>query len=912
MKTRRHFLVGAGTSALAAPTAVAALGRGRSRNARVLFALKLVNEGKTALDAGSVTQLIGCPFRKGDLVAGDWPQFQLADGTPVPCTLLSAQATTWSDGSLKFVSAMLQIPVGVGPKKMLSVNVLSGGWLPTPSPRSLADFTQGISPQVQVDGLDNLSGTWVMDLGEGISKETKITQYGNGAAGGVWRVRANAYQGRKRHKHLLCDFYVASLANPDGSLKGLRILGKVKLPYYDATSTLNWMSFQRFQLCRDGNGTLIRNCFAGNFGEARSYAFAWASGATFNANHGYSPYEYGYCTRLSSTGRLPAGLSPDTSYYTGRVTSTTISFGSNAADPSGYAVSAQDGGSGTHTATPYPYLAYFGALFTAGPSGMWDFVQGAGTDASDTSLRCRIDQKYWLSTKLIPSYDLSIRATSNSSASYWPNCSGPVTRYLEQTGERPDIGILPSWYVRHFLTQAAVDERVVRVISLVGGHFSVGLESCHSKTIPPVNNGRAKGGGYKGMPAPNYQFRWRPASTPGQGFPYGDTTDQHVQIAGFNQQISNHMPQLNYYPYLFTGEPWHLDMLIEHANSAIYQRYTPTGQADISNSQYTLGSGERSLKVGNAPVTYGDAVGSGEQRSNAWASALVASAAGICPDLDPNCSSYKDYLGDLNASTWMAAFNIYKALPSYAKANGLWHVPDGGWPYIDHWQMAYLGAAVALAVSVTEDKHALIALEGLVKWFDHVVAEFGGWNAGAYMTLVKQGGGSTSPLVSSDNGVAFYGPTIQWQSGGRFLFLPFSNYVPSNGDRVIFGDSVSGMGQTAPAGFSKYTPYYFVNLSGTQFDLAASPGGSAIPVTDSYNGSNGFFFVATKPPSSGSISGIGSPTSYNTEVVGMLNYAIAVGAPVLSKTISDLTGRNQSAGLNLTTDPKWGMKSKFG
>ncbi len=50
---------------------------------------------------------------------------------------------------------------------------------------------------------------------------------------------------------------------------------------------------------------------------------------------------------------------------------------------------------------------------------------------------------------------------------------------------------------------------------------------------------------------------------------------------------------------------------------AIYQRYTPLGQANITNAQYTLGSGERSLKVGNAPATYGDAVGSGEQRSNA-------------------------------------------------------------------------------------------------------------------------------------------------------------------------------------------------------------------------------------------------------------------------------------------------------
>ncbi len=45
MKTRRHFLVGAGTSALAAPSAVAALGRGHHRGARVLSTLKFANDG---------------------------------------------------------------------------------------------------------------------------------------------------------------------------------------------------------------------------------------------------------------------------------------------------------------------------------------------------------------------------------------------------------------------------------------------------------------------------------------------------------------------------------------------------------------------------------------------------------------------------------------------------------------------------------------------------------------------------------------------------------------------------------------------------------------------------------------------------------------------------------------------------
>ncbi len=913
MTTRRNFLMTAATSALIVPSSVGALpGARRRRSATVLSTLKFENHGRNGIEGGSVTQIVGCPFRKGDVPAGSWPQFQLVDGTPVPCTLLSALATSWSDGSLKFVPAMLQMPVAIGVHKSVTVNVLSGGWLPVPSARSLADFSNGVAPQVQVDGLDNLAGTWIMDLTEGIASETKIAQYGNGAAGAVWKVRAKARQGHRHHKNLVCDFYVASLANPDGSLKGLRILGKVKLPYYDTVAKMNWMSFTRFQLCGDASGALIRDCFGKNFGNARAYNFSWASGSMFNANHGYASMDYAYCTRLTTSGGLPAGLATGTSYFTGRPTSTTIGFSANAADPSNNVISASDNGSGTHTATPYPYLAYFGSLFTAGPSGTWDFVQGAGTDASDTALSCKVDQKYWRSTGLIPSYDLAIKPTSNKPFYFWPNCSGPVTRYQETTGEREDLGIFPSWYARHFLTQAPVDTQAVRVVSLIGGQFSIGLESARTLTVPCVNNGhKADGGKYRGMPAPNYQFRWRPGGSQSQGFPNGDTTDPHVQIAGFNQQITNHMPQFNYYPYLVTGEPWHLDMLLEHANSAIYQRYTPLGQADISSSEYTLGSGERSLQVAKTAPTYGDAIGSGEQRSNAWASALVAAAAGICPDVNPDCVSYKDYFGDLNSNTWTAAFNIYRALPSYAKSNGLWHVPDGDWPYIDHWQMAYLGAALSLAVGVTENKHAVMALNGLVKWFDHVVGTFGGWYVGAYMTVVKKGGSSNSPIVGEDNGIAFYGPNIQWQAGNRFYVTAFSNYTPANGDKIVFADSVSGIGQVTPAGFSKYTPYYMVNLSGSQFDLATTLGGSPIPVTDSYNGTTGFFFVSARPPATGSISGIGTPTSYNTEVAGMLNYAVAVGASVQPATIADLAARNRAAGLQFTSDPKWAMTNSL-
>jgi len=910
MKTRRHFLASAATTAALAPVAVKASAR-RFGEPRVLTTLRIVNTSRSEVPAGAVTQLIGCPFKKGDIPAGSWPQFQLQDGTPVAATILSSLATTWTDRSLKFVPVMLQIPVAIDAHVKVNVKVLSDGALQQGSGRSLADFTNGVSPQVQVDGLDNLHGTWVMDLGRGIAEGKKTITYGNGPAGGVWKVRARAMKGDKHHHQLVCDFYIAALSNLDGSLKGLRILGKVKLPYYDTKETMNWMSFSRFQLCASSAGPIVRDCFGRNFGEQRAYKFSWVSGPTFAANHHYSTDnygDYGYCTRLSSTGQLPAGLFPDTSYFTWNVAATTIGF-STMSYGSGRLVTSGDGGSGKHTATPYPYLAYFGALFTAGPAGMWDFVQGAGSDPADAPLRCEIDKKYWVSTRLIPPYDVGLKPMSNNHASYWPNCSEPVTRYLSTTGERNDIGIMPSWYVRHFLTQNAVDERAVRVISLVGGQFSVGLESQRTLTYPCASNGAHNDGTpYHGMPAPNYQFRWIPGIQ-SQGFPDGDTTNPNVLIAGFSQQDTSHMPQFHYYPYLFTGEPWHLDMLLEHANSAVYQRYTPVGTANISETSFNLESGVRNLQVPPNAPTYADTVGGGEERSDAWASALLIAAAGICPDLNPDCKAYKQYFNDMNSLTWQAAANIYKALPPYAHQFGLWHVPSGASPFIDHWQIAYMGAAIALGTNINENKRALLALDDLVTWFDHVVAHFGGWHAGSYMTIIKSGSQSGAPIVTGDGGVAFYGPNITWAAGGHFTLTPFSNYVPANGDKFVFADSVDALGQVTPAGFAKYTPYYVINLNGSQFDLAASRGGLAIPLTDSYSGSDRFFIVAARPPGSGSMSDIGAPTSYNTEIAGMLNYARAVGASVRKETIADLAYRNQQAGLDFTSDPKWAMTS---
>ncbi len=93
-------------------------------------------------------------------------------------------------------------------------------------------------------------GSW--SLRKEISKETKITQYGNGAAGAVLAGSRECVSGTQAAQASSLRFLYRLAGESDGSLKGLRILGKLKLPYYDTKSAMNWMSFRRFQLYRDG------------------------------------------------------------------------------------------------------------------------------------------------------------------------------------------------------------------------------------------------------------------------------------------------------------------------------------------------------------------------------------------------------------------------------------------------------------------------------------------------------------------------------------------------------------------------------------------------------------------------------------------------------------------------------------
>jgi hypothetical protein len=91
----------------------------------VITSVRLVNTSAATAPAGFITPMFGQPFRKGDMPAGTFPQFALADGTPVQATY--GGNVTWSDGSTKFIGQVpLRVPVAIPGNSSLLVNITRG------------------------------------------------------------------------------------------------------------------------------------------------------------------------------------------------------------------------------------------------------------------------------------------------------------------------------------------------------------------------------------------------------------------------------------------------------------------------------------------------------------------------------------------------------------------------------------------------------------------------------------------------------------------------------------------------------------------------------------------------------------------------------------------------------------------
>lgn len=758
--------------------------------------LSLVNTSATPTASGAITPMFGHPFRQGDVPAGQYPQFELTDGTPCPATLWGL--THWPDGSLKWCGALLRVPVAVAGSGSETVNVKNGGSAPAASSRSTSDLTAAdLKVELSVSG-DTAGGAWVASLNDAISLGGDITTYGDGPAGTVWRIGGFARRSGANHGQLYCWHYVAALQNASGGLMGVRYLGRVIKGFADTTAP--------------GVGTLT---------------------ATVDVRRG------------ATLIRSMQGVQAD---------GTTL---------------------GASIVMPH-----YTSFFTAGPDAVWDYVQGGGSAASDSTLRVVQDKTYIVKSRLVPSYDTSLSPSAMDAVDYRPQGRGNAIYFIGSTGERDDISVIAAWYVRHLMRQDAASDKNIRVNGLSTGGWRTCIRARANKEVVPVVSVSAS---YAGMSTPNDNiWYWPTVDEVIPGVQGGDPA--HV----WNQEYdTHHRPSSGYYPYVITGEPQYLDLLVEHAAEAI--AIQPTGTPCVWDVSDPVGPATKTGQWQSRDNYIGGTLykGSGVlfredmYRLGAWAMRDIAQASAIYPTTCPRGTEVRKYLTEVIDSIYSAHAAYRNSFPQSFRDDGIMGLlglsSQGGVYEIGHdvvWTLGYLSHVVAQHYASTGNSGA----QGMAAH----LANF--WSACNRIGDIAVAAGAYDMMLFDDTGVRFNSLDKATFRMGDYSTLSFnatndlftlSGYnTPANvtnGDRFMFKNGTKPFAEAV-----NYKVFYAVEASGASFKLAATPGGAPINVTTTGSTTNHWTALANFSPMF-SYEGSGNVSSAPDVTQAAMHYLVAAG-----------------------------------
>lgn len=796
-----------------------------------LTTITLANTSATEQSAGFVSPMFGLPLKQGDVPAGQYPAFELADGTPCDPTIYAT--TSWPDGSMKWCGVFLRVPSTVAGSGTLAITVKNGGGAPGSSARAVSDLTAA-DLKVELTGVTNLSGVWTASLNDAITNGTVVV-IGDGPAGMLVRILGDFKQSGSAHGQLVTWHYALIAQNSSGGLLGIRYLGRVAQPWADVSTP--------------------------------------------------TP------TRRVVNAVLKAGAS----------TLRTL-VGSRWVNPADTGL-----GEELNAAIEFPHYSSF---FTAGDDARWDFVQGGGSASADCTVRVQHDKAYVMKSRLVPPYNLALNPTSGASVNYNPNCRGAMqSRYMGTTGPRAEIGVVPQWAVRHLLTQAAVDERAVRVTGLASGGWRTCLRKQSTKQVIPCMDTAPS---YTGLGTIQTTWRYRVGSgVSGVVAPTDETSIWNGETG------SDHRGACTYYPYIITGEPQYLDLTVEHAAgillSTITGGRTMRTTDPITASTLRIGGdyGERDTTI--AGVTY---KGSGLffmgelQRVYAWASRDVAEAAAIYPDVCPSGTQVKKYLGDVANSTFDAALAFLAARPTDWQNSGLWGLNGDAGAGQSPWNAGYLSHSVCHQASILATSNAASFRSYLAKFWSNTKATMDMAAIGAYNALIYD---QDTVQVTSFAGVLFElaNCTLTFSTATSRATVSGSNgsWTPTNGDRFAFFAYMDPDKPFAEAVDGK--TFYAVNCSGQTFQLAATPGGSPITVTSNAVVTKCYAAIANFAPNFSFQSTSTNTDAYIVDNLGVVNHHLACGDTGVTAAQADLQARVTAMGTSFVNDPADAFATSF-
>jgi len=240
-----------------------------------------------------------------------------------------------------------------------------------------------------------------------------------------------------------------------------------------------------------------------------------------------------------------------------------------------------------------------------------------------SKVHVKFDPAYLLSTGAIPNYDLSITVPESKLVDLEAKWNGAKTEpmgigeiratEMASTGGRPELGPLPRWAAIHLLSQDRRAEKVDIGTSESGGSWPIHYR--HKATDLPVSLEQFPyatiTGSYSGTLNPNT----------GQHEAFSTALCKSSGCPSPYKPDSAHQPSFAYYPYLVTGDQFHLEEMMFWVNWTMMR----------PGAQYR--GYEQGLVVGTQAH---------EVRGQAWAMRKLGQTAYITPDAHPMKSYFVD------------------------------------------------------------------------------------------------------------------------------------------------------------------------------------------------------------------------------------------------------------------------------
>lgn len=488
------------------------------------------------------------------------------------------------------------------------------------------------------------------------------------------------------------------------------------------------------------------------------------------------------------------------------------------------------------------------------------------------------DKDYARSTGLFGYFDPNFTPNTTPSPAWltYVPCSAQGHRAnVDGTGAYGGRGLMPNTDVTAWMLQNPWQYRLARVNAFAGLHIVYHYRSSDTRTFPAGDPlaGQSDTANtvipliMRPLPAGDYDFRddGMPAAIDAyiQGVTSGATpalTATYVAPVGgngvwsFQTNDASHGVAYCYGMYMLEGERHFMEATIDLGMNTVHNlkgEATGSGGAPRAN-YYGIEPFQSRLSIPNTQYSgIAQQYATGNIRKAGWAMLLMAQAGVVCPDNDPQSLVIRIVREQSAAFT---KFNMTYMPPEQLQLGVYGYLTGSNMIYVySPWQSNFQLMGHAFHAIANENADSQWAVENCLQY-----AAMFPWEDGTQMvastayrmcTSYKTGttwNATTNPFVTRANLL------LSGSVGASGNFVSIGGYIPpTNGDVVYWIRSNSTPDLVPiPAGFTEATPYYLVNVSGDTAQLAATPGGTPIPIEDN-------FFAIT------SASQVGTTATYN-------------------------------------------------